>query len=100
MHKAANPYRPPIPLECRPTKTNNKDTPLKMKDPGSVKVNITIGGKEKMQAMLDLGASINMMPYSINLRLGLAKLKPTPMTLQLADGSIKRPKGIVEDSLV
>ena len=50
--------------------------------------------------MLDLGASINIMPYSIYLRLGLGKLKPTYMTFHLADGSIKHPKGIVEDLLV
>ena len=60
-------------------------------------VNISIGGKETTRAMLDLGASINIMCYSIYLQLGLGKLKSTLMTLQLADGSIKRPKGIVED---
>ena len=48
LHKVANPYRPPIPLECHPTKPDNKDRPLKMKDPESVNVNIIIGGKEKM----------------------------------------------------
>ena len=63
-------------------------------------VNISIGGKEKMQAMLDLGASINIMPYSVYRRLGLGKLKSTQITLQFADGSIKHPKGIVEDLLV
>ena len=40
------------------------------------------------------------MPYSVYLRLGLGKLKPTPMNLQLAGGSIKRLKGIVEDLMV
>ena len=50
--------------------------------------------------MLDLGVIINIIPYSVYLQLGLGKLKPTLMTLQLADGSIKRPKGIVEDLLV
>ena len=63
-------------------------------------VNITIGGKKTTQAMLDLRESINIMPYSIYLRLGLGKLKSNLMTLQLAEGSIKRPKGIVEDLLV
>ena len=40
------------------------------------------------------------MPYSIYLRLGLGKLKLTPIILQLADGSLKHPKGIVEDLMV
>ena len=63
-------------------------------------VNIIIGEKIMTQAMLDLGASIYIMPYSIYLQLRLGKLKLTPMTLQLADGSLKHPKGIVEDLLV
>ena len=40
------------------------------------------------------------MPYTVYLRLGLGQLKSTLMTLQLADGSIKRPKVIVEDLMV
>ena len=44
--------------------------------------------------------TINIMPYTIYLRLGLGQLKSTLMTLQLADGSIKRPKVIVEDLMV
>ena len=50
--------------------------------------------------MLDFGASINIMSYSVYRRLGLGKLKPTPMTLQLADGSLKCLKGIIEDLMV
>ena len=50
--------------------------------------------------MLNLGASINIIPYSIYPKLGLSKLKPTPMTLQLANGSLKRPKSIMEDLLI
>ena len=62
LHKIANPYRPSIPLKCHPKKADNKDKPLKMKDPRSFKVNITIGGKEKTQAMLNLKENINIMP--------------------------------------
>ena len=40
------------------------------------------------------------MPYFVCLRLGLGKLKLTPMTLQLTDGSLKHLKGIVEDLMV
>ena len=50
--------------------------------------------------MLDLGASVNLMPYSVYLQLGLGELKPTTMTLQLADRSVKIPRGIVEDVLI
>ncbi|CAA0837978.1 Unknown protein, partial [Striga hermonthica] len=50
--------------------------------------------------MLDLGAGINLMPFSIFQRLGLGDLRPTRMFLQLADRSIRYPKGVVEVVLV
>ncbi|KAI5339036.1 hypothetical protein L3X38_018308 [Prunus dulcis] len=74
--------------------------PPKLKDPGSFSINITIGDKLVEKAMLDLGASINLMPYSVYLQLGLGGLKATTISLQLADRSVKYPKGIVEDILV
>jgi hypothetical protein len=49
---------------------------------------------------LDLGASVNLLPYSVYLQLGLGELKPTSMMLQLADRSIKRPREIIEDVLI
>ena len=99
LHKVANPYRSPIPPMCHPQEDNG-DKPLKLKDPGSFMVNIIIWGKKTTQAMFDLGASNNIKPYSVYLRLGMGKLKSTPMTLQLVDGTIKCPKGVVEDLLV
>ena len=43
---------------------------------------------------------MNLMPYSVYKQLGLGELKPTNITLSLADRSVKIPKGIVEDVLV
>nr|GEV11279.1 reverse transcriptase domain-containing protein [Tanacetum cinerariifolium] len=48
------------------------------------------------QALADLGASINLMPLSISKKLSLRELTPTGMTLELADRSITRPKGVAE----
>ncbi|XP_056162170.1 uncharacterized protein LOC115663395 [Syzygium oleosum] len=45
-------------------------------------------------------ASINLMPYSVFRKLGLGEAKATTVSLQLADRSIKYPRGIVEDVLV
>ncbi|CAL8993247.1 unnamed protein product, partial [Prunus brigantina] len=56
--------------------------------------------KNAGRAMLDLGASINVMPYSVYQELGLEGMKKTSIRLELADHSIKYPKGIVEDILV
>ena len=52
------------------------------------------------KALLDLGASVNLLPYSMYKQLGLGELKPTTITLSLADRSIKIPKGTVKDVLI
>nr|GEV76506.1 putative reverse transcriptase domain-containing protein [Tanacetum cinerariifolium] len=51
-------------------------------------------------ALADLGASINLMPFSVWKRISLLDLKPTCMTLELADRSISRPVGVAEDVYV
>ena len=68
--------------------------PVKCKDPRSRKISRKIGDHLIKRALLDLGASVNLMPYSVYLQLGLGELKPTTMTLQLADRSMKIPRGI------
>ena len=75
-------------------------TPVKYKDPGSPTISVNIGGTCIDKALLDLGASVNLLPYSVYKQLGLGELKPTNITLSLADQSVKIPKGIVEDVLV
>ena len=52
------------------------------------------------KALVDLGASINLLPLSMCWKIGNLKVAPTQMTLQLADRSIIRPYGVVEDVLV
>ena len=74
--------------------------PVKYKDPGSPTIPVNIGGNCINKSLLDLGASVNLMPYSVYIQLGLGELKPTTITLSLADRSVKIPKGIVEDVLV
>nr|GEU40359.1 reverse transcriptase domain-containing protein [Tanacetum cinerariifolium] len=69
-----------------------------------------IGNKEKpcqffdsmaeCLALADLGASINLMPFSVWKRISLPDLTPTCMTLELADRSISRPVGVAEDVYV
>ncbi|WJZ84466.1 hypothetical protein VitviT2T_004069 [Vitis vinifera] len=52
------------------------------------------------KALFDLGASVNLLPYSIYKQLGLGDLKPTSITLSLADRSVKIPRGMIEDVLI
>ena len=75
-------------------------TPVKYKDPGCPTISVNIGGTCVEKALLDLGASVNLLPYSMYKQLGLGELMPTSITLSLADRSIKIPKGIVEDVLI
>ena len=70
-------------------------TPMKYKDPGCLTISVNIGGTCVEKALLDLGASVNLLSYSMYKQLGLEELKPTFITLSFADRSIKTPKGTV-----
>ncbi|XP_019244376.1 PREDICTED: uncharacterized protein LOC109224244 [Nicotiana attenuata] len=72
----------------------------KKKDPGAFTIPCTIGTREFARALCDNGASINLMPLAIYKQAGLGIPRPTSMRLQMADRSIKRPVGIVDDVIV
>ncbi|XP_076881117.1 uncharacterized protein LOC143529156 [Bidens hawaiensis] len=74
--------------------------PKKMTDPGSFTIPCLIGSLSVSNTLADLGASINLMPYSVFAKLDLGEPKPTRMSIQLADRSVKYPRGIVENMLV
>ncbi|CAN6570891.1 unnamed protein product [Malus baccata var. baccata] len=74
--------------------------PPKCKDPGSFTIPCVIGNTKFERAMLDLGASINVMPYSIYASMNLGELKNDGVIIQLADRSNAYPKGVLEDVLV
>ena len=73
---------------------------MKYKDPGCPTILVNIGGTCVEKALLDMGASVNLLPYSMYKQLGLGELKPTSITLSLEDRSIKIPKGKVEDVII
>ena len=75
-------------------------TPVKYKDLGCPTISVNIGSTCVEKTLLDLSASVNLLPYSMYKQLGLGELKPTSITLSLADRSIKLPKGTVEDVLI
>jgi hypothetical protein len=55
--------------------------PPKYKDPGCPTISCTIGEYLVERALLDLGASINLLPFTVYQQMGLGDLKPTSMTL-------------------
>jgi len=73
--------------------------PVKYKDPRCPTISCTIGQTEVSRALLDLGASINLLPLSVYQQFGLGELSPTRVTIQLADQSVKIPKGKSQMSL-
>ncbi|RDY06693.1 hypothetical protein CR513_09276, partial [Mucuna pruriens] len=74
--------------------------PKKCRDPGIFSVPCTIGDCTFANAMLDLGASINIMLTSIYKSLNCEDLEPTWMTIQLANRNVIQPLGVLEDVLV
>ena len=77
-----------------------KRLPKKCGDPGMFTIPVTIGGTKFAKAMLDLGASINVIPSSLCDSLKLGPLHATNISIQLADRSNVHPIGIVEDVVV
>ena len=75
-------------------------TLVKYKDQGTPTISVNIGGTYIDKALLDLGSSVNLLPYLMYKQLGLGELKSTNITLSLADRLVKIPKRIVEDVLV
>ncbi|RDX85526.1 hypothetical protein CR513_33278, partial [Mucuna pruriens] len=73
--------------------------PKKCRDPGTFTVPCTIGKCTFADAMLDLGASINVMPSSIYKSLNVGDLEPISVIIQLENRSIVHPLGILEDVL-
>jgi len=84
--------------ECSALFQNN--LPAKMKDPGTFTLPCTIRGMMVRNALCYLGMSINFMPLSIFKKLDIGEARPTTITLQLADRSIKLLEGKIEDVLV
>ncbi|GKC73490.1 reverse transcriptase domain-containing protein [Tanacetum coccineum] len=74
--------------------------PPKLGDPGSFLILCNFNKTFSCNALADLGASINLMPYSLYAKLSLKTLKPTKMSVRLADRSFQYPVGIAENMLV
>lgn len=74
--------------------------PRKLKDPGAPLISCVIGNITNERALLDLGASVNLLPSSVYDSFSFGELKPSPITLQFADRSEKIPRELIEDVLV
>lgn len=77
-----------------------RKVPPKCKDLGIFTIPCKIGNTRYDKCMLDLGASINVMPLYICKALNFRPLKDTRVIIQLVDRSNTYPVGVVEDVLV
>ncbi|GJS74305.1 reverse transcriptase domain-containing protein [Tanacetum coccineum] len=74
--------------------------PPKLGDPGSFLILSNFNKTFSCNALADLGASINLMPYLLYAKISLETLKPTKISVRLADKSFQYPVGIAENMLV
>ncbi|GJV28417.1 reverse transcriptase domain-containing protein [Tanacetum coccineum] len=65
-----------------------RSVPQKEGDLGSFTLPCLIGPLAVKNALADLGASINLMPHSLFRRLGISKLKPTKMILEMDEDEL------------
>ena len=69
-------------------------------DPDVPTISCFIGNHKIERALLDLGSSVNLIPYYVYLELGLGELQPSNCTPQLTDRSVRTPRGRIDDVLV
>nr|GFB86268.1 reverse transcriptase domain-containing protein [Tanacetum cinerariifolium] len=77
-----------------------KKLPKKLGDPGRFLIPCDFSKFDNCLALADLGASINLMPLSIWMKLRLPTLNDTKMVLELADRTISIPTGVAENIFV
>ncbi|XP_023632795.1 uncharacterized protein LOC111828622 [Capsella rubella] len=74
--------------------------PRKLSDPGSFVLDCNIFNRRFPRSLCDLGSSVNLMPRSVAISLGMTDFTPTKITFVLADRSVRIPDGLLEDVLV
>ena len=79
---------------------SGKETPIKYEDPGNPIVTVQIYGQTFPNALVDLGAAINILTTTTCKKLGITSVEPTSTLLELADQSVVRPEGMLHDVIV
>ena len=75
--------------------------PQKLRDPESCIISCEFKGKATYKALCDSGSGVSLMPKAIAQSLNIiSEMKDTRTTLQLADRSIVKPRGVIKDASV
>ena len=76
------------------------EAPVKYEDPGNPIVMVKINGQSFPNALVDLGAAINILTTTTCQKIGITSLDPTTTLLELADRSVVKPEGTLHDVMV
>lgn len=79
---------------------SGKETLVKYEDPGNPIAIVQINGQTFSNALVDLGAAINILTTTTCQKLGITSVALTSTLLELADRSVVRPKGTLRDVMV
>ena len=79
---------------------SGRETPVKYEDPVNPIVTVQINGCSFPNALVDLGAAINIITTTTCQKLGITSLDPTTTLLELADRTIVKPEGTLQDVMV
>nr|GEX28627.1 reverse transcriptase domain-containing protein [Tanacetum cinerariifolium] len=74
--------------------------PPKLDDPRIFLILCTLANSVEYLALANLGASINLLPYSVYASLSENTLKPMRMSIRLANHTYQYPMGVAENMLV
>ncbi|CAM8957546.1 unnamed protein product [Rhodiola kirilowii] len=85
------------PMMEHPLATSHEASPGKSKDPGAFTVTCGIGEAQIHHCLIDLGAAVNVMPYSLYCSLNLGPLKPPKLLIELGDKSCTRHDGLLKN---
>ncbi|CAM8905510.1 unnamed protein product [Rhodiola kirilowii] len=80
--------------------SDHESQPERDKDPRAFTVTRGIGEAQIHKCLIDLGAAVNAMPYSLYYLLGLGPLKPPRSNIELGDKSCIQPVGMLEDLIL
>nr|GFA15683.1 reverse transcriptase domain-containing protein [Tanacetum cinerariifolium] len=97
ISQSTAPVQPPVAQSETPVSEPVVAPIVRSGDPGRFLIPCEFPGIDECLALVDLGASINLMPLSVWKELSLPELTPTCMTLELADRSVSKPIGIAKD---
>ena len=74
--------------------------PQKLPDPGAPIISIQVGNFQMTRALMDLGASVSILPGSLYDQYEFGPIKKANTTVVLADLSHKLPRGVLTDVIV